>query len=376
MNLKINISLVAATWIFALHSIAQRPGGEVLYEEVPVMMGAKYTKADAGDESQNWVKKPIIVDNSDKSIIENPISNSSVNTKKWILTREKDKTVMHCYFVMPDFPCTGLWLGGDETFIVDANTGIHYQARGTDEKAIWGESFALNAPAGSIVDFHIYFPPLPEGVTNIRLYGVPRWASRGGTILKLTQNNTATWPDADKLYEQFALPRLTEQHGPYNKDDIDTYDVYEDIQTIRPTKEHSMAIWCTPEATYMAIACEMNWNREYFGFSSQTVLIDEQTRKMYKIRRIMGDIPMDNQFFISGKAGDWIAFLLEFEPLPYSESLITIDPGLTISYSEPEGTPFDVWGAGWASTFYEHLSLQQLKYNRSQFMPFERTIVK
>lgn len=90
----------------------------------------------------------------------------------------------------------------------------------------------------------------------------------------------------------------------------------------------------------------------------------------------MGDIPMDNQFLISGKAGDWIAFLLEFEPLPYSESLITIDPGLTISYSEPEGTPFDVWGAGWASTFYEHLSLQQLKYNRSQFMPFERTIVK
>jgi len=376
MNMKTKLIAIATLGAFTLQCFAQRPSGEVLYEETSLRQ-AQYTKADAGDKSLNWVKKPNIVDNSDKSITNDPTSDQYCSEKTWILTREKNRTVMHCYFVMPNYPCQGLWLGGDETFIVDAKTGIHYQARGTYEDALWGETFALNAPAGSIVEFPIYFPPLPESTTEIFIYGVPRWTSRGGTILRLRQHSTAASPATDKLYEQFALPRLVEQRGPYNKDDMDTYDVYEDIQLIKPTKEHKMAIWFTREATYLAVAYEMNWNREYFGFSSQTVLIDERTRNMYKIRRIMGDIPLGNQFFISGKAGDWIAFLLEFEPLPYTDNnIINTDMDFKLSYSEPEGTPFHVWGASWASSFFEHISFKQLIENRALFLPFERNVVK
>lgn len=371
MNLNLFCTSTAVAFALAIQCNAQHPTGEILYEQ-EATLSVRFVRADSADSSLNWVKNPIVVDNSQNEINLPTIMSNNFNVRKWVLVREKKQTVMHCYFVMPDFPCKELWLGGDETFIVDAKTGIHYKARGTYDNALWGETFALNLPRGTIVDLPIYFPPLPETVSDIYLYGVPRWTSRGGTILHLNIKPQTEALTLDKI----KVPKLVEQNGPYNKDDMDTYDVYEGIHTILPTNEHSMAIWLTPQATYIAIACEMNWNNEYFGFSSKTVLIDERTRNMYKIRRIMGDIPLDRQFFIRANAGDWIAFLLEFEPLPYEEEQIRIGEKLSISYSEPEGEPFNVWGAGWNSSFYEHLELSQLISNRSIFQPFDPVIVK
>ena len=349
--------------------------GILLYEQKYPAELHTLLRADSTDQSLNWVKNPKTA--PDKAWTPDLKIPQHYRNKRWTLVREKDRTVMHCYLLMPSYPCKDLWLGGEETFIVDARTGTHYQARGTYDKAIWGESFALRGvPAGTVLDFPIYFPPLPENVTQIYIYGVPRWASRGGVILDLYPDGQPPVETAVQ-WSDIRLPHLIEQRGPYNPDDMDTYDVYDDIHIIKPNKDGTMALWRTPEATYLGVACEMNWNREYFNFSSKTVLINERTRHMYKIRRIMGDIPMDRVFFINGLAGDWIAFLLEFEPMPIDEDEDgDVDTRDKISYSEPEAEPFHVWGSNWSATFKSGLAIKQLETNQKYFAPYERQVVK
>ena len=78
-----------------------------------------------------------------------------------------------------------------------------------------------------------------------------------------------------------------------------------------------MAAWFTPETTYLAIAYELNWTKEYYGFQPGTVLVDNATGKKYKLRKVQG-LPMKDLFFIHGVAGDMFAMVLEFEPLPIS----------------------------------------------------------
>ena len=127
-----------------------------------------------------------------------------------------------------------------------------------------------------------------------------------------------------------------------------------------------MAIWLTPEATYIAVAYEQNWTAEYWGFQPGTMLIDEAGHQ-YKIREVQG-VPMGETFFMEGHAGDYIAYLEVYDPLPLGISTFTM--------IVPEGEPFNAWGANWSGHVFHNLNIKQLRENQKLFDYRPRIIVK
>ena len=110
---------------------------------------------------------------------------------------------------------------------------------------------------------------------------------------------------------------------------------------------------------------EQNWTREYFAFEHDIKLIDE-TGHQYKLRETQG-IPQDELFFMEGMAGDYIAYVMVFDPLPLDLTKII--------YIEPAGEPFNAWGANWSGSVTT-LDIKQLQENQKLFEYFPRKIVE
>jgi hypothetical protein len=71
---------------------------------------------------------------------------------------------------------------------------------------------------------------------------------------------------------------------------------------------------------------------------------------------------------MEGNAGDYVAYVLVFDPLPLNISAIT--------YIEPKGEPFNAWGANWSGKVVSNISIQQLRHNQKLFDYHPRIIVK
>ena len=59
---------------------------------------------------------------------------------------------------------------------------------------------------------------------------------------------------------------------------------------------------------------------------------------------------------------------LEFDPLPLDVS--------TITYVEPDGEPFNAWGANWTGSVKPDISVQELRDNQRLFEYYPRVVVK
>ena len=101
---------------------------------------------------------------------------------------------------------------------------------------------------------------------------------------------------------------------------------------------------------------------EYWSFPNNTRLID-QSGKVYKLREVQG-LPMNRQFMIKGYSGDYIAFLLKFEPVPLDAT--------TLTFLEPGDAPLG--GNGGFSI--QNLSVDGLRDNQKAFDYHERVVVK
>ena len=323
-------------------------------------------EADPNDTTVNWSEGFRIIEPGTIGYNVNIPLKTKLPVRSWAIVRERNQTVLYCYFVAPFNATKEIWLGGDEAYIVDTKTGTRYTARGTDDPMSWNQTFGIKAPAGSWVEFRVYFPPLPKNVQEVYIFGVQKWGFRGQN--KIWIGNTKT-NQYDKKIPKFHVPQLIEpEKADYDPDDMDTYAVYNNAHLVQPMKEKTMAIWLTPEATYLALTAIQNWTREYFSFQSTIVLISESSStKQYKLRKVLG-LPTDRQFFIEGLVGDHQAFILEFEPLPLDVT--------TISYYEPEGQPFKAWGANWDATFITNLNVSELKANQKLFKYYKRKIKK
>lgn len=310
-----------------------------------------------------WVKDMNVVSEDDWFRIK---PNRLDDTTPWQLVRENGKTVLHCYLIQDDYiwragkesynfrdSLFDVWLGSDETAITDMETGIHYKARGTYDSRLWNTHFDIIGRRHRILDFPIEFPELPASTKKIRITGVPCWGLRGGNTIILSTEDQFKYDETPI----FHIPRLIEAEKPdYNPDDMDTYAWYTDAHTIKPRlKDKDMAIWRTKDATYLAIAYELNWNQEYFRFSDNITLTDQTTGLEYKIRNVQG-VPFNRLFMLKGNAGDWVAFLMEFPPLPLSTYKLT--------YHEPKGESFSAWGADWSEKRIYGMSVQELKDNQ------------
>ena len=323
-------------------------------------------EADPNDATVNWAEGFRIIEPGTVGYNVSTPRNIKATERSWAIVRERNRTVLYCYFVAPFNATKEIWLGGDEAYIVDTKTGTRYKARGTDDTKMWNQTFGIKAPAGSWVEFRVYFPPLPKDVQEVYIYGVQKWGLRGQNIIRIGDTKTNQY---DKEVPKFHVPQLIEpEKANYDPDDMDTYAVYNNIHLVQPMKEKTMAIWLTPEATYLALTAVQNWTREYFSFQSTIVLISESTpTKQYKLRKVQG-LPTDRLFFIEGIVGDHQAFIFEFEPLPLDVT--------TISYYEPKGQPFKAWGANWDETLIRHLKVSELKANQKLFKYYKRKIKK
>ena len=296
----------------------------------------------------------------------------------WQLTEERqrvgdgtsgmnDETVLHCYFRMPADIVTNFWLCSDECVILDKETGTIYQSRRCVPDC-YGKVFNIKEKEGTVLDFQIFFPKLSETTKKIGIYGVPNWSMLGQDVY-LDDRLFMRDLEASISYFDEMMPihkaHLVSEAKDYNKDDHETWAVYNDAHLIKPVKEDTYAIWRTEEATYLTEACEMNKMREYFKGRGNSILID-QSGHQYKCKEVL-DYPNDDLFWVDGYSGDYFAIVMVFEPIPlYLEN---------ITYIVPKGEPFDMWGANWEGKVLS-LSIKELRDNQKLFKYHPREIVR
>lgn len=282
----------------------------------------------------------------------------------WRLTDEGDHTVLHCYFPMKADIVTNLWLGNDESVILDKQTGIIYQAYATVPERCYNKVFGVKGKQGTVLDLQIIFPRLPDSAKDLVIYGVPAWSMRGWDV-----KSNPFMGDGMNAYDAepcFHIPHMVKDSANYDKSASDSWAVYKDAHLIKPIQENTMALWRTPEATYLAIATEQNWFREYHGRGGNTILLDQQGHQ-YKCRGLM-HYPNDRIFWLEGYPGDYFAMVLIFDPLPMQVESFT--------YVVPEGEPFSAWGANWSGKVITNLNVQELRHNQQLFEYHPRRIVK
>ena len=107
------------------------------------------------------------------------------------------------------------------------------------------------------------------------------------------------WEDyrGQERYDEMApihKAHLVSEAKDYDKNDRKTWAVYNDAHLIKPVEDGTFAIWLTPEATYLAEACEMKWMREYFSRGGNCMLVDHQGHQ-YKCKDVLG-FPNDRIF--------------------------------------------------------------------------------
>lgn len=341
--------------------------------------GEKKTTAEWHVTNMEWIKDHCVVENApiEKNYmgIFPEIANMALDEQpcvpmSWRLTEENNETVMHCYFRMPADEVTNLWLTSEETCIVDQETGAQYRIRRT-EPDTYRKHFTLRAKKGDVVDLKIFFAPLAETTKEVRIYGLPNWEMMGAPVTISYQvsgkyTNVMTYDTVPQFHKPLLEKEHMSENKPYDLQNWNTWKVMNDAHLIKPLRDGTMALWRTPEATYVAVGYEQNWTTEYFNFDQRTTMIDN-TGQQYKLRKVLG-LPLDEMFFMKGNAGDYVAFLLEFDPLPLDVS--------TITYVEPDGEPFNAWGANWTGSVKPDISVQELRDNQRLFEYYPRVVVK
>lgn len=280
------------------------------------------------------------------------------------LTEEGKYTVLHCYMAMPAASVTNFWLASDETAIVDRETGAHYRAIRCEPAEAWYKYFNFTAPKDSMIDFKIYFPRLLPSTRVVSIYGVPNWGLRGEmewVIGKDKQDMAIGYDQVPEIHH----PTLVRPANNYNKNNSNSWAVYTEAHLIKPLKEGTKAIWITPEATYVAVAHEQNWLREYMGVEKGGMLLDGNGHQ-YKLKGLV-DYPLGEIYWVEGYSGDFLATFKVFEPLPLGIE--------TITYVEPDGEPFSAWGANWKGSVESNLSVEELRFNQRFFEYKKRDII-
>ena len=124
----------------------------------------------------------------------------------------------------------------------------------------------------------------------------------------------------------FRLATLKKPAENYDPEDYNTFAVYTHPHTVAPLQSpqgtDNLAIWCTKEATYLAIVDEQMWTSRYHQTSKEVHLRDSQTGKTYPIIKLLG-YPLEQVFWIEGIPGEWRCRVLVFPPLP--KQCTTID---------------------------------------------------
>lgn len=342
--------LMAATLLAATSlASAQEKEDTLCIGQILVRSANEPVKSIFTADNDSCIDKLIFVNNDE--IFGNVDFGIGTYPVRWVLTETSDRTILHCYVKMTTPVITDFYLGGiDKASIADLETGRIYEARGSYDPQVWNRAFNVYAPEGAVLDFPIEFPLLPKDVKMVFVYGVPLCNLNGvgdaHNGINIRDNNFGGYDETPHL----KLPRLIkEESADYNPDDWDTWAAYADIHTVRPCKDGTMALWRTPEATYITVAYEQNWRTEYFSFD-QIRLADINNDKEYILKKVQG-LPNNHLFMSHAEPGSWVCFTLEFDPLPLSTQEILL------KYNE-EGKP----GGDEVERFYVNSLRSNQKY--------------
>lgn len=298
--------------------------GQITYRSCYEPVKSIFTATD-----NSYIDKLVVVDND--QIFGNQNDGLDGNYPvRWVLTETSDRTILHCYLKMTIPTLLNVYLGGiDKASITDLKTGNIYEARGSYDPQVWERAFNISAPVGTVLDFPIEFPLLPKDVREIFIYGVPLCGLNGvgdaHNGINIRDENFGGYDEMPHL----KLPRLIKpESAQYDSNDWDTWAAYADIHTVRPCKDGTMALWRTPDATYLTLAYEQNWRTEYFAFGNELVrMFSVEGNKELKLRKVHG-LPDDGHWFMShAEPGSWVCFTLEFDPMPLSvENVVIVAP--------------------------------------------------
>lgn len=329
-------------------------------------------KDDWFEPSDLWVENVPTVENVKEQFPDIPfddivLEDNPLTPMSWQLNEENGETVLHCYLKMPADIVYNFWLTDEEGCLLDKETGISYRARRTEPDCYY-KRFRIKGKKGSVLDFKIFFPKLPPTTEEVAIYGVPNWQLRGRNVKLNRQPSGLVIHGTLNYYDnvpEFHHPTQIVEAKNYDKDNFFTWSEYTDAHLIKPIPDGTMAMWLTPEATYVAVATEMNWRREFFGRYGNNILIDNAGHQ-YKCKGVQ-DYPSIPYFWVQGYSGDYFAIVLIFEPLP-----LNLD---TITYIVPEGEPFKANFANWSGEVKPNLSIKELRANQKLFKYFPRQMV-
>ena len=321
------------------------------------------------DTENSWIKDSVLLEEyptvKRDSLYRNQKAELYFNKKKMLyltlqckLAIQGDETVLHCYFPLSADYVENLWLASEETAIVDMETGVQYRAKRTFPDCMRKHISikAKNNADDEVIDFQIFFPKLPETTKSVAIFGVPTWYMRGSQIQLDNRQPTKDLSITYDTVPYFKEPRLVRAESNYDRNNHESWPAYTDAHLIKPVKDGTMALWRTREATYLAIAREQNWSREYFGIHKDAKLLTESGQ--CSLKEIIG-LPIGHIFWIEGYSGDYFAYVLVFEPLPENAT--------TFTFKEPDGEPFNMWGAHWGGQTIRNLNVSELRKNQSLF---------
>jgi hypothetical protein len=139
------------------------------------------TASDAADD----IPSEVSPSTTEEGREEGPASSFPLNTSKRItyngyyIRRTAEATYLVCV-ATPESDDEVYHLGShDNTCIVDVEHGVYYRARGAVPADAWAKDFHVKGMKGKTFAVSIVFPPMPDDVEHIRIFGVGEWNLRG-----------------------------------------------------------------------------------------------------------------------------------------------------------------------------------------------------
>lgn len=261
-----------------------------------------------------------------------------------------------------------VWVGGDETFILDMSTGARYAALEALRGAKLNAYNIVTGHKGERVFFQIRFPRLreyPDGDINtgyVKIYGVPEAGLNGGQeyrvdeirclqikdwnrFSELENSPLLSYEDSKPLLKQ---PRIVSNKRRYVSSDTATYKVFSDLPKVYPLtlaemESGSVALWTTPQATYLTQIVEIKHFRTVIGLrkSSIELLIPKvsgdardsitlsRPTDVYELYDPVRPIsaapyPLEENFIVDAIPGDFVVLTIEFPPLPIGTNRVSV----------------------------------------------------
>ena len=239
-----------------------------------------------------------------------------------------------------------IWIGGEDTYILDMETGYRYAARRALNHAKLNCHNVIRGYKSHELLFQIEFPRLPPSVKRIKIYGIPELNSSGTNFMGQKVYNVedfkpikvALLVDEPELYLSplteydysgpvFKNPTQREKKQKYDINNPETYPEYINPPLVFPIDNTEMvnstshiAIWCTKDTTYVTFVVECKESRTLLNITSKEALGLSQNGKLQIISA--SPYPLDKYFYIEGIPGDFVPIVLRFPPLPLGTNQI------------------------------------------------------